>query len=104
MENETYDSLVSKLHPNRITGASDQVYYIMSSILNQEWVTHDRGMGMFTETSDHFVVDCGLFLGHIDDFTENVYGYIDVAGLTDSERTLFDGLYSEHVHIGYITY
>ena len=67
MENETYDSLVSKLHPNRITGASDQVYYIMSSILNQEWVTHDRGMGMFTETSDHFVVDCGLFLGHIDD-------------------------------------
>ena len=94
----TKESLIAKLHPRRITGSSDQVYYIMSSILGQNWVTHDRGMGSFSVTSDGFVVDCGLFFGDVGEFRRNVTGYVEVADLTASEMVLFWGMYDNRVH------
>ena len=97
----TKESLTAKLHPNRITGSSDQMYYIMSSILNANWVTHDDGMGSFTVTSDKFVVDCGLFFGDIGEFKRNVTGYVDVADLEPDEEKLFWTMYADRVHEPY---
>jgi len=93
-----YNNLLKKLHPNRITGASDKMYYIISSIIGADWVTSDRGLGSFSVTSDGFVIDCGLFLGSYDDFKRNVRGYIAVAELTEKELAYFWTLYDMRVH------
>ena len=73
--------LKEQLHPHRITGASDQMYFIISTILGAGWVEHPRAYGGFSITSDGFVTSGGLFLGGVDDFERNVKGYVAAAEL-----------------------
>ena len=47
-----YNNLCDKLHPSRVVGCSDKMYFIISTILGQEWVTCDSSYGEFSITSD----------------------------------------------------
>ncbi len=93
-----YQDLSAKLHPNRIVGCSDKMYWIISTILGQDWVTRDGSYESFTITCDGFVVDNDLFLGGVVDFERNVFGYVEAAELTGEQRQHFDKLYARKVH------
>lgn len=95
---KVYENLCSKLHPNRIVGSSDKMYFIISTIVGQEWVTSDSSYGHFSITSDGFVVDNNTILGTANEFIGNVKGYIAVAELTDKQEAYFWELYNIRVH------
>ena len=92
-----YKNLCDKLHPNRIAGCSDKMYFIISTILGQEWVTCDSSYGEFSITSDGLVIDNDNMLGAVSDFEHNVNGYIDAAKLSPKQTEYFWLLYSWRV-------
>ena len=94
--NKVYDNLVKMLHPNRVLKSSDKMYYIISTILGQEWVTSPYGIGIFSITVDGTVWDTA-FLAGADSFVANIEGYIKAAGLTKPQENYFWELYDMRV-------
>jgi hypothetical protein len=92
-----YNNLCDNLHPHRITGSSDKMYWIMSVILGQEWITRQGSYDQFSITSDGYVIDNDFFLGSADEFERNVRGYVEVAELTPAQTKYFWKLYDMKV-------
>lgn len=95
---QVYKNLCAKLHPNRIVGSSDKMYFIMSTILGQEWITRDSSYGSFEVQSDGGVIDNDLYVGNYESFIANIKGYIAAAELTDKQEAYFWQLFYMRVH------
>lgn len=96
-DSRVYENMCAKLHPNRVVGASDKMYFIISTIVGQEWVTNDESYGQFSITTDGSVWD-SFFISDAGSFERNVWGYVDVADLTPKQREYFEYLYRNRVH------
>lgn len=93
-------ALVAKMNPRTIQ-ASPKMHAIIGGILGESWVTPQPTS--FSITSDGYVIsqpghrESGDFLGDASDFTRNVKGYVETAGLTESESILFWIMYDQRV-------
>lgn len=84
------ETMTDKLHPRRIRGASDMMYYIIARILSAGWVTNELDGGdTFHISSDGHVTTGSIYIGSAADFERNVRGYVDAAELTEEERRAF---------------
>lgn len=93
--------LKEKLHPSRFPGMSNRMAYLLSGILDEQWVTHpDAGpCEQIYITSDGYVLagDGNLFIGSVGDFERNIQDLLTAAGLADDERQEFQIRYTARV-------
>lgn len=89
------DMLVQKLHPGRFSDMSPKMAAIVGAVLGEDWAR--PRLGGLSITSDGFVVSGHHFLGDVSDLERNIHNLLEVAGLTDAERSEWDRLYSQNV-------
>jgi hypothetical protein len=89
--------LLEKLHPLKVKGYSNKMYFIISRIMDTTWVTHPDAWGPLTVTSDGFVQCGSLFIGTADELQNNLSKYTADAGLTIEEQDRFDIVCKENI-------
>lgn len=94
-------TLADYLHPRRFPNCSEQMFFIIGTIIGEPWVSHELAgeNEQFVVTADRMVVTTGLFFGPYDEFERNVRGYVDAAELPIELERRFWELYGERVDL-----
>ena len=95
-------TLVEKLHPQRFTAMSGKMAAIVGCVLDEKWTNPQ--LAEIHITSDGFVlaresgdIGCNAFIGGVEDLERNVANLLNVAGLTDDERSEWSRLYRARI-------